>query len=174
MKKILNIVLCLLICFIFTGCSSNNKEESSVYSSSNQEVIDQSEEVEEETKPTIEEIADEEATWFKSAKFNSETNILTCKLEFRSNVGIDNGILMANTDAYKIAKGVEKVYPNKVSEYKFKYYHDTEDKYGNLKNECVYSIKLDGSEVQKVNFDNIEPSDFVKLGEVNKSLLLYK
>ena len=104
MKKILNIVLCLLICFIFTGCSSNNKEESSVYSSSNQEVIDRSEEVEEETKPTIEEIADEEATWFKSAKFNSETNILTCKLEFRSNVGIDNGIIQMLIKSPKVSK----------------------------------------------------------------------
>lgn len=130
-----------------------------------EENIDKEEEVKEEKVIEISSIED----WLKehpSANYDKENKTMYITMGFLRNLSLENRIFSANVEIYEVVKELEELFPNEIELYKINFEADTLDKYGNKNTEIVYYAILNRNELNKVNWEGIEPSMLINLASI--------
>lgn len=110
-------------------------------------------------------------SWIKykneDANFDEKNKTLSVSLNFGRTLSISNRIEMANYSIYEKTKEFENLFKDDIDSYKFNFLAEVVDNYGNKRKDVVYSIILNRNELNKVNWDGIEPSMLINLASHN-------
>lgn len=101
------------------------------------------------------------------SNYDTDNKIVYVTLQFGRTLSVENRISIANQKMYDTTKELESLFKDDIDKYVFNCTATTVDAYGNKNNSVVYSIILDRSNLNKVNWDGIEPSMLIKLASKN-------
>lgn len=103
----------------------------------------------------------------KDASYDEKNKALNVSLNFGRTLSISKRIEMANYSIYETTKEFESLFKDDIDSYKFDFSAELVDNYGNKRKDVVYSIILNRNELNKVNWDGIQPSMLINLASHN-------
>lgn len=161
-KIIYVLIACFCLFFISGVVLKPNKNDKLKGTDRNKMTSVANTESEDEEEITIEGVIKDTSVLSKPS-YNNENKHVSIVLEFKSKLGNENGISIANNEVYKIVKAVESEFPKEIERYIFSFEHKLVDKYGNPTYKSVYSLYLDKEEIEKINWDGITSDMLVDL-----------
>lgn len=103
----------------------------------------------------------------KDASYDEENKTLSISSKLMKTFKKSNGLAAADYEIYETTKELESLFKDDIDSYKFSFLAELVDNYGNKRNDVVYSIILNRNELNKVNWDGIEPSMLIDLASHN-------
>lgn len=97
--------------------------------------------------------------------YGEEKNELIFQFNLTGNLTQKMMITKAYSDAKSSIERVIKDYPNKISNYKFKFFSDVQDAYGKESNQAVLTFDYSKDTVDKIVWDKITIEDFSSLAD---------
>lgn len=99
----------------------------------------------------------------KDAIYDDKSKTLSISSNIMKTFKKSKGIDAADYEIYETTKELESLFKNDIDSYKFNFSAELVDNYGNKRKDVVYSIILNRNELNKVNWDGIEPSMLIDL-----------
>ncbi|WP_148550660.1 hypothetical protein [Paraclostridium bifermentans] len=128
-------------------------------------------EAKKEEKQKKEEASKSVKSWIeyknKNATFDEKNKTLSISSKLMKTFKKGNGIAAADYEIYETTKEFESLFKDDIDSYKFDFSAELVDNYGNKRQDVVYSIILNRNELNKVNWDGIEPSMLINLASHN-------
>lgn len=103
----------------------------------------------------------------EDASYDEPNKALNVSLNFGRTLSISKRIEIANYSIYETTKEFEGLFKDDIDSYKFNFLAELVDNYGNKRKDVVYSIILNRNELNKVNWDGIQPSMLIDLASYN-------
>ncbi|GAA0100816.1 hypothetical protein UT300012_15310 [Paraclostridium bifermentans] len=103
----------------------------------------------------------------KDANYDEKNKTLSISSNLMKTFKKSKGIASANYEIYETTKELESLFKDDIDSYKFNFSEELADNYGNKRKDVVYSIILNRNELDKVNWDGIEPSMLIDLASHN-------
>lgn len=103
----------------------------------------------------------------EDASYDEKNKTLSISSSLMKTFKKSKGIAAADYEIYETTKELESLFKDDIDSYKFNFSAELVDNYGNKRKDVVYSIILNRNELNKVNWDGIEPSMLIDLAAHN-------